>query len=383
MPRRHAPHVLQRRSMAWLWNLVFCCLPWTTGCGYFTSSNADGDSAAAVTPVGESAAESVSAGSGASAAPTNTAAPSPATPSSPTAVSPIPSPTNNLPSASKPPANSTAERPLMVGSFNIQRFGNSKFEKETVLNQLMEIAYPFDILAIQEVVSQQEAVVQNFVEKLNAKYNAKFNYVVGPFVGRTTYKERAAFIYDTRRVKLVEQPFIVADPEDKLHREPLVARFQVRDELSPTPFTFVLANVHLDPDSGAAELDHVSDLLNAFGSMFQGKEDDFLVLGDFNLSPDKMFKETKFSARPDWKPVLDNQVMTNTRKNQAYDNILYQVQHTQEFMHRQGVIDLQARFRISIEEALEISDHMPIWAAFALSEVASQEVANNPTAAVR
>lgn len=385
MPRRHVRCDSYLRSFAWVWCLVFVCLPWAAGCGYFTPGNGEGDTAATGTPDDKSAPGSVPTETGINTDPTKTAAPNPATPTSPTAAAPIPNPSNNLPTASKPPggANQTAGRPLMVGSFNIQRFGNSKFAKETVLNQLMEVTYPFDVLAIQEVVSQQEAVVQNFVEKLNTKYNAKFNYVVGPFVGRTTYKERAAFIYDTSRVKLVEQPFIVADPEDKLHREPLVARFQVRDELSPTPFTFVLANVHLDPDAGAAELDHVSDLLNAFGSMFQGKEDDFLVLGDFNLSPEKMFKETKFSARPEWKPVLDNQVMTNTRKDQAYDNILYQAQNTQEFMRRQGVIDLQARFRISLEEALEISDHLPIWAAFALSEAGSQEVASNPTGPVR
>ncbi|MBL8892530.1 MAG: hypothetical protein JNL67_21315 [Planctomycetaceae bacterium] len=372
------------RSFPWLWSWIFFCLPWNTGCGYFNSGKADGENAATEDPNASATSDPVTAGAGVPTDP-NLAAANPASPPPTTAISPIPSAANNQPTGVQRPesTNPLGGRLLMVGSFNIQRFGIKKFENEKVLNQLMEVTYPFDVLAIQEVVSQQEAVVENFVEKLNAKYNTKFNYVVGPFVGRTTYKERAAFIYDTSRVKLIEQPFLVADPEDKLHREPLVARFQVRDELSPTPFTFVLANVHLDPDSAAAELDHVSDLLNAFGSMFQGKEDDFLVVGDFNLSPDKMFKETKFSARPDWKPVLGDQVMTNTRKTQAYDNILYHTLNTQEFMQRQGVIDLQSRFQISQAEAEEISDHLPIWAAFSLLEAATQEVANNPTDAVR
>jgi endonuclease/exonuclease/phosphatase family metal-dependent hydrolase len=271
----------------------------------------------------------------------------------------------------------------MVGSFNIARFGESKSAKAVVMDRLMEITYPFDVLAIQEVVSQQEAVVQNFVDKLNTKYGAKFNYVVGPFVGRTNYVERAAYVYDTSRLNLVEQPFMIADPEDKLHREPLVARFQVREDLASNPFSFVMVNLHLDPDSGAAELDHVSDLLNVLESLFKGQEDDVLLVGDFNLNPEKIFGETKFSARPEWKSVLDKQVMTNTRQNQAYDNVLYHVDKTREFLQRQGVIDLRARFRISLEEALEISDHLPVWAAFSLEEAAAQDVAAVETGAVR
>jgi deoxyribonuclease-1-like protein len=357
--------VFQSGSIAWWLGLVVFWLPLASGCGYFsgspTESTAEGTSGQA-TEEGSNAKNSET--------PKVTAAAPPAT------VNPL-TPTS-IPTALPPTRGSTASvtsRPLMIGSFNIQRFGDTKSKQETVMNQLMEITYPFDVLAIQEVVSKNEAVVQNFVAKLNAKYGAKFNYAVGPFVGRTTYVERAAYIYDTSRVKIVEQPFIMADPEDKLHREPFVARFQVREELSSNPFSFVMVNVHLDPKDGVAELDHISDLLNALQSMYQGQEDDILIVGDFNLSPGKMFKETKFAARPEWKPVLDDRVMTNTRKNQAYDNILYHMDNTSEFLRRQGVIDLEARFKISLDEALEISDHLPIWAAFALDESGPQNVA--------
>jgi deoxyribonuclease-1-like protein len=54
---------------------------------------------------------------------------------------------------------------------------------------------------------------------------------------------------------------------------------------------------------------------------------------------------------------------------------LYHMDNTSEFLRRQGVIDLEARFKISLDEALEISDHLPIWAAFALDESGPQNVA--------
>lgn len=285
------------------------------------------------------------------------------------------------PAVTRPPG--AGPRPLLIGSFNIQRFGESKSANAVVMDRLMELTYPFDVLAIQEVVSQKEAVVQNFVAKLNEKYNAQFNYVIGPFVGRTTYVERFAYVYDSRRIKVIEQPYIIADPEDKLHREPLVARFQVRDELSPRPFSFLLVNVHLDPKDGIAEMDHVSGLLNKLESDYAGKEDDVLILGDFNLSPSQILTNTQFSARPQWRTVLGDQVMTNTRRTKAYDNFVYHVERTAEFLQRQGAIDLQDRFRISVEEALEISDHLPVWAAFSLDEAQPTTLASEPAAAVR
>lgn len=280
-------------------------------------------------------------------------------------------------------AGAAGPRPLLIGTFNIQRFGESKSANAVVMDRLLELTYPFDVLAIQEVVSQREAIVQNFVAKLNEKYNAQFNYVIGPFVGRTTYVERFAYVYDSRRVKVIEQPYIIADPEDKLHREPLVTRFQVRDELSSRPFSFLLVNLHLDPKEGIAELDHVSRLLNQLESDYAGKEDDVMMLGDFNLSPSQILTKTEFSARPQWRTVLDDRLMTNTRRTKAYDNVLYHADRTAEFLGRQGTIDLQDRFRISVEEALEISDHLPIWAAFSLDEAGATTLASEPAAAVR
>ena len=123
------------------------------------------------------------------------------------------------PVANRPP------RLLMVGSFNIQRFGETKASKPEVMAHLETIALPFDVLAIQEVQSKDKKVIKDFIEALNQKHQAHFNYVTSPFLGSNDYKESYAFIYDTSRVSLVETPFYIADPEDKMMREPLVARF--------------------------------------------------------------------------------------------------------------------------------------------------------------
>lgn len=271
-------------------------------------------------------------------------------------------------------------RPLLIGSFNIQRFGKSKSEKPEVMAKLQEVAYLYDVLAIQEVVSQDIPVIENFITALNQERQTHFNYITSPWLGETSYKEQYAFIYDTARVELMEQPFVIGDPDEKMQREPLVARFRVRSD-DDSGFSFVLVNVHTKPDDAVDEINHISEILTYLENSYQGQEDDLLVLGDFNLSPDKIRADTQFAQRSDWDAVLGAHVMTNTNRDQAYDNILYRPAATEEYQGRSGVIDLTTKFQISSEQAREVSDHFPIWAVFSLLETpsATSTVAAQPT----
>ena len=45
------------------------------------------------------------------------------------------------------------------------------------------------------------------------------------------------------------------DPQDMLHREPLVAMFRARGPSPQEAFTFVLMDFHTDPDETKEELD--------------------------------------------------------------------------------------------------------------------------------
>ncbi len=56
-----------------------------------------------------------------------------------------------------------------------------------------------------------------------------------------------------------EVSYVVADPNDALHREPFCGRFAT---ITPgyQPFTFTLINIHTDPDEIRQELDVLSDV---------------------------------------------------------------------------------------------------------------------------
>jgi hypothetical protein len=50
------------------------------------------------------------------------------------------------------------------------------------------------------------------------------------------------------------------------------------------------------------------------------------------------------------------------------DNILFRRADTVEFTGRWGVVDLIEEFELSPEEALEVSDRLPMWVEFSIHE---------------
>ncbi|MEQ1830027.1 MAG: hypothetical protein ABL921_28965, partial [Pirellula sp.] len=55
---------------------------------------------------------------------------------------------------------------------------------------------------------------------------------------------------------------------------------------------------------------------------------------------------------------------TNTIRKSIYDNIIFDRGLTNEFTGRSGVLDICELFGIKMDDALRISDHLPIWAEF-------------------
>jgi hypothetical protein len=54
-------------------------------------------------------------------------------------------------------------------------------------------------------------------------------------------------------------------------------------------------------------------------------------------------------------------------------------QTTREFTGERGVIDLQSDLGFSLEQALLISDHMPVWAEFSAYEAPRVQTAVMPS----
>ncbi len=248
---------------------------------------------------------------------------------------------------------------LLICSFNIQVFGESKLAKPEVVDVLARIVRMFDIVAIQEVRAKSDSVVPTFVQAVNAD-GSRYHWVIGPRLGRTSSKEQYTFVYDTYRVEVDPSSVGTApNPGDKLHRPPMFARFRTRASPPEAAFTFWMVDTHTDPDEVPQEVDALADVFVAM-QRARPDEDDVILLGDLNAAPNQF---GRIAQIPNIGWAVSG-TTTNTRRSKTYDNIIFSRSATTEYLGRWGVLDLQSTFGLSLDQALQVSDHNPVWAAF-------------------
>ncbi len=268
---------------------------------------------------------------------------------------------------------------IIVGSFNMQRLGKSKMEQPSIMSALAQIIQQYDVIAIQEINDKSGAAINQLMQYVNQN-GGRYALAISEPVGRSAaYLEQYAYIYDTSRIEGGQRHcYLVTDPTDQLHREPYVGRFQTR---TSNPFTFSLVNIHTDPDEIKTELDVLATVLTnvrAFEYQ-QAQIDDVMLLGDLNAAPGKLLGLERIQGT-----VSVINIPTNTRRDKVYDNIILDRGLTSEFTGRAGTIDLQTVFGIGEEQALKISDHMPIWAEFYMQRSNSAALsASQPTGLIR
>jgi endonuclease/exonuclease/phosphatase family metal-dependent hydrolase len=272
-------------------------------------------------------------------------------------------PGSPAPDPAAAPVDPSKVPPIHIASFNIQVFGTSKLRKRPVMNILAEVARRFDVMAIQEVRAKDDHVVPTFVELINST-GRKYDFVIGPRLGRTSSKEQYAFIFDTARIEVDRSSmYTVADPQDRFQREPTVVRFRVRGPADGQAFTFTLADIHTEPDEARKEMDALADVFVGIQNNGSG-EDDVILLGDLNSDE---YHLGRMGQLPGIQHVVTG-VTTNTRRTHMYDNIMFDRRPTVEYTGRWGVLDLRNEYLLPLDQALEVSDHFPVWAEFSAYE---------------
>ncbi|MCE9552528.1 MAG: endonuclease/exonuclease/phosphatase family protein [Planctomycetes bacterium] len=281
------------------------------------------------------------------------------------------------PAGVEPPGRE-AQDTIRVASFNIQVFGTAKANKPEVMSILAEVIRSFDVVAIQEIRSKDDTLLPRFVELINAT-GVRYDYAIGPRLGRSNSKEQYAFIFNTATIEIDRSgTYTMADPKDLLHREPLVGMFRCRGPATDRAFTFRLVNIHTDPDEVKQEVNALDDVVRAV--LADGRqEDDVILLGDLNASEHELGELGQMSGIT-W-AIADTP--TNTKGTKSYDNILFLSRETNEYTGRSGVVDMVRRFNRETDWIYsEVSDHLPIWAEFSIHEGGNRgRVATKPAAA--
>lgn len=262
---------------------------------------------------------------------------------------------------------------VIIGSFNIQSFGPTKASRQHVMSRLVDVARRYDLLAIQELRNEDQHVIEEFAKQINAD-GSRYSYIIGPRQGYTHQKEQYAFLFDAAKFRLISpQPYAISDPRGTMHRPPLIASFQCTQAPNGDGFSFTALNLHIDPDVVDQELAALRNFMPAVFKHHSG-EDDFLIMGDFNDS-EKGIQQFQFLQNQ--LPLVRSNWSTKIRTRRSIDNIIIDGARTAEYANQSGVLNLQQQYQLSAEQALEISDHHPVWGVFSTVESQDRIVQDN------
>jgi hypothetical protein len=273
-----------------------------------------------------------------------------------------------------PPAMGRRET-VRLASFNVQPLGEQKLVKPLLAKVLAATLRRFDLVAVQGIQATAEDILAGLVQTMNED-GARYDYLLGPHVGSMPNTQQYAYIFNTATIAADRDSlYTVHDPDDLMRYEPLVAAFRALGGPEKQAFTFTLINVRVDPSRASEELPALGNVFRAVRNDGRG-EDDILVMGDLTADDRRLMTATSI-------PYINCCIIsrpTTTHRSHQSDNILFDRRSSNEFANHAGVFDLQHELGLNLAEALEISDHLPVWADFYITEGGSDSMAAGPRA---
>uniref|UniRef100_A0A2K5F5Y8 Deoxyribonuclease 1L3 n=1 Tax=Aotus nancymaae TaxID=37293 RepID=A0A2K5F5Y8_AOTNA len=189
---------------------------------------------------------------------------------------------------------------LKICSFNVRSFGESKQEDQNAMDVIVKVIKRCDIILVMEIKDSNNRICPMLTEKLNGEklVSVKRSYQYHDYQNGDT---------------------------DVFSREPFVVWFQ-------SPYT------------------------------------NFIFMGDFNAGcsyvPKKAWKNIRLRTDPMFVWLIGDQEDTTVKKstNCAYDRIVLRGQEIVSSVvpKSASVFDFQKAYKLSEEEALDVSDHFPV-----------------------
>lgn len=256
---------------------------------------------------------------------------------------------------------------MKIAAFNIQKFGRNKVSDPNVLNILVQIISRYDIILILEVVDISGESVETLMNALNTS-NREHHYTlkISSRLGRSRYKEQFMFLYRDDLVDLVGSYQFddkATEGGDVFARDPYILRFRC---LNTVLKDLVMIPVHTKPEDSDKELDELYDVFQHIKKKW--RTDNVMILGDFNADglyvSKKEMKEIRIRSDKNFHWLIADDVDTtaSNKNDHTYDRI---VVYGDDMLH--AVIpnsakpfNFQKAYKLSQEQALEISDHYPV-----------------------
>ncbi|XP_051864969.1 deoxyribonuclease gamma-like isoform X2 [Pristis pectinata] len=227
---------------------------------------------------------------------------------------------------------------LRICSFNVRAFGRAKAAKQRVMETLVEIVSRCDICLMMEVRDSKGQAVPRFISQLNRVDKVKVLDVHQYRDGGPGYRSVFA-------------------------RGPSVVHFSAPDTEVKE---FALIPQHTCPDAAVREVDELYNVSQYIRELW-GTEN-IMILGDLNAGcsyiPPSAWSRIRLRTEPGFHWLIGDSEDTTVCESTScpYDRIIVYgaAFHRAIEPGSAKVFDFRRSFRLSEEEALEVSDHFPV-----------------------
>lgn len=252
---------------------------------------------------------------------------------------------------------------ILVASWNIKHLG---YQNDKDINKVAHVIQHFDFVAIQELMNGEALV--NLEAVLENATGEGWSSMASHALGRSTYREHAAFIWRDSAVEYDSGAVVFIDNRDVFAREPFSAKF--RSQRSGQ--TFAAGTVHITyGDNIGDRLPEVAALADYWEWMEEVYPDTpRLLLGDFNLAPSHQGWEPLRQLGVN--PVVNSGATTLGTKegvwSNLYDNI-WMVEGRLDVTDH-GILMFPRLFQADhLTSRKIISDHAPVWLSLGDAEL--------------
>lgn len=264
---------------------------------------------------------------------------------------------------------------LRVGAWALDHFGPTKLASDLARKNFVRVIRQFDVIALQQISSAQTDLVPRMVDAINESSLGGgaplYDYVVGPATGpaggMSERGEQLAILFNPSRVRVDRtQTYTVADPDNQLTYDPLVAWFRAAEPDEAAAWTFSVVNVRIDLARAPREVAVLGQLFHSVREDGRG-EDDVIVAGLFQADDSYLLPVI---AGPEIRAAVTS-TPTDVFGRHQTSNVLFDRSNTVEAIGRGGVYDFLRVYNLSVAEAQAVSSYLPVYAEFSPIEGSS------------
>ncbi|XP_030588480.1 deoxyribonuclease-1-like isoform X2 [Archocentrus centrarchus] len=249
-----------------------------------------------------------------------------------------------------------------VCAYNVQNFNLEKASNDRLMHHLKLVLIRCDISLLQHVVDPDGQAIQKLLSVLNRYEEYNYQAVSSDGLGNSPSDlQKYVFIYRTDTVNMTGQHQYKS--KESFIREPFVVRFQSQNT---TIGDFILVPLHSEPSRAVLEINKLYDVFVEVSKKWNNMN--VMFLGDFHAScayvTQQDRKKIRLYTNSDFNWLIQDREDTTVTDltSCAYDRIIV---YGEPFLRAikpftAKVFKVDAEFKISRSQVVELSDHYPV-----------------------